>query len=99
MIKKNSHLLILLIVTFVLFNIQIHRINPFEFDTNVFLTLLESLIRTGKAMIPIVSGSFPSICDLNLNCNFVHPVINGQQLFTQLPTDYTSGIALLFIPY
>ena len=99
LIKRYSHLLILLIITLVLFNIEIHKIYPFEFDTSVYLTLLESLIRTGKAMMPIVSGSFPSICDINLNCSFMHPAVNGQQLFTQLPTDYTSGIALLFIPF
>jgi hypothetical protein len=98
MLKKYSYLIPLLAITVGFYNIEIYRIYPFEFDTNVYFTLLESLIRTGKALIPIVAGGLPSICDLNLNCSFLHPDINGQQLFTQIPPDYTSGISLLFIP-
>lgn len=98
MIKKYLYLLPLLAISASLYNIEIFRIYPFEFDTNVYFTLLESLIRTGKALMPIVAGGLPSICDINLNCSFTHPDIAGQQLFTQMPPDYTSGISLLFIP-
>lgn len=98
MLKKYSYLIPLLAITVGLYNIEIYRIYPFEFDTNVYFTLLESLIRTGKALMPIVAGGLPSICDINLNCSFLHPDIYGQQLFTQMPPDYTSGISLLFIP-
>lgn len=98
MLKKYSYLLPLLAITVGLYNIEIYRIYPFEFDTNVYFTLLESLIRTGKALMPIVAGGLPSICDINLNCSFIHPEIYGQQLFTEMPPDYTSGISLLFIP-
>lgn len=98
MIKKYLYLLPLLAITVGFYNIEIYRIYAFEFDTNVFLTLLESLIRTGKALMPIVAGGIPHICDVSLNCSFLHPDIYGQQLFTELPADYTSGISLLFIP-
>ena len=99
MIKKYFFLLPLLAITAGLYNIQIQRISPFEFDTSVYFTMLDSLIKTGKVLIPIVAGGLPSICDVNLNCNFLHPNITGQKLFTQMPPDYTSGISLLFIPF
>ena len=98
MINNYFYCLPLLAISVGLYNIEIHRIFPFEFDTNVYFTLLESLIKSGKALMPIVAGGLPSICDVNLNCSFVHPEITGQQLYTQMPTDYTSGISLLFIP-
>jgi hypothetical protein len=54
---------------------------------------------SGKILIPIVAGGIPSICDINLSCNFLHPDLTGQKLFTQMPQDFTSGISLLFIPF
>lgn len=98
MLKKNYYILPILLISLIIFNIQVNRIYPFEFDTSVYFTLLDSLIRTGKAMMPIVAGGLPNICDIDLNCSFSHPNIYGQQLFTQMPPDYTSGISLLFIP-
>jgi len=49
-------------------------------------------------LIPIATGGLPYICDIDFNCSFSHPDIAGQQLFTQMPPAYTSGISLLFIP-
>jgi len=96
--KLSIYTLFLLFNCIYIFNVIINRIYPFEFDTTVFFTLLLNLLETGKILSPIATGSQPFICDINLNCSFTHPSVNGQKLFTELPTDYTSGITLLFIP-
>lgn len=82
----------------IFYNLIIYRVQPFEFDTSVYFVILENFITTGKILIPIVSRSIASICDPLLICSYVHPTINGQQIYEQLPPDYTSGITLLIIP-
>ena len=85
-------------ISIILYNLIIYRIYPFEFDTDVYFAILEKLISSGKILIPIVSRNIASICDPSLICSYVHPTISGQQIFEQLPPDYTSGITLLIIP-
>jgi|GEM_PF-4952313 len=78
----------------------ISRIVSFEFDTIVFLTILESVITSGTVLIPFVEGIGSSICEFttSLNCTTAHPPVSGQQLYTQFPASYTSGLTLLLIP-
>ena len=96
---KNIYFLGLFTISLLIYQSAIFRIQYDEFDTTVYYVLLESLITLGKPLIPIVTGALQVICDSELYCGFNHPAIFGQQLFTQLPSEYTSGITLLFIPY
>jgi len=98
MIIKYLYIPFLIVIAAFLYYIAIYRIYPFEFDTTVYFVLLESLFRTGKVLMPIATGELPYICDIDFNCSFSHPDTAGQQLFAQMPPDYTSGISLLFIP-
>lgn len=88
----------ILLVSIILYNLTIHRINPFEFDTAVYYSIFNNLISTGKVLIPIVSRNIAYVCDPSLTCSYVHPDIIGQQIYEQLPPDYTSGITILFLP-
>jgi hypothetical protein len=88
----------LFLISVVFYNLIIYRVYPFEFDTDVYFAILEKLISSGKILIPIVSRNIASICDPSLICSYLHPTISGQQIFEQLPPDYTSGITLLIIP-
>jgi hypothetical protein len=78
----------------------ISRIFSLEFDTLVFLTILESVITRGAVLIPFADGIGSSICEFttSINCTTAHPPVSGQQLYTQFPTSYTSGLTLLLIP-
>ena len=96
---KNIYLLALFGVSLLIYQSAIFRIQYDEFDTTVYYVLLESLITLGKPLIPIITGSLQVICDPSLYCGLNHPTIFGQQLYTQLPSEYTSGITMLFIPY
>lgn len=98
MLKKYNYLFITTLLSLALYNLVLHKIYAFEFDTSFYFTMLTNLIIKGKVLMPVVVGSLPSICDTSLNCGFQHPNIVGQQLFTQLPAENTSGILLLFTP-
>ena len=86
------------IISIIVFNTIIYRVNPFEFDTDVYFAILKNLIASGKVSIPIVAREIASICGADSICSYLHPDIDTQAIYEQLPPDYTSGMTLLFLP-
>lgn len=73
-----------------------YRIDIFEFDSRVTLTLIESLITVGKITIPFVDDGTFSFCNSLNICSNTQDLSNGQNTMGQLSANLTSGLIMLY---
>ena len=76
----------------------ISGIDPFEFDTLIYLVILKNFISNGHFYTPTVGSEFSSVCNGLFNCQTYPPEINGQMIYSQFAGEYTSGLILIFFP-
>lgn len=74
----------------------ISGIDPFEFDTLIYLVILKNFISNGHFYTPTVGSEFSSVCNGLFNCQTYPPEINGQMIYSQFAGEYTSGLILIF---
>ena len=72
------------------------RIDIFEFDTRVTLSIIESLVTSGIATIPFVDPGTFSFCNLSNICSNTQDVSYGQNIKGQFSANITSGLVMLF---
>lgn len=91
-LDRSIAFLLIAIVAYSIWVPLVTLIDPLEFDTAVFIDLVEFFYVTGHPWSPVFLNDSGIVCDLN-GCE----KFNGRAFQTNfLPTDYTSGLFLLF---
>lgn len=94
--KYISFLCLTLLSLYIYFYLQ-SSISIDDFDTTVYLSILKNFLDTNVIYIPSAFDYSQLICNSDFNC-LSESIDHSKQQYTVVPSYFTSGLSLLFIP-